>query len=156
MTYHQTLQLCLGSKKRSQKMTRPQPSPQSPCPLPSIRPAVASTVSPFKYRVCGCIFSKPILYMCSIMILLCFYSCHHPGWSHPVGQQRHRWRAGPADADHGQHCCSPARCNYPAIRSDQWRTTDSRSQQPGGGTRSVVIVFCLILFTRLYNCLVFF
>lgn len=36
---------CLESKKRSPRTILRPPSPQSPCPLPSIRPAAASTVS---------------------------------------------------------------------------------------------------------------
>lgn len=43
--YRRTLPRCLESKKRSPRTTLPPPSPRLPCPLPSIRPAAASTVS---------------------------------------------------------------------------------------------------------------
>lgn len=44
-TYRQTFQQCLELRKRSPRTTQPPPSPPSPCPLPSIRPAAANTVS---------------------------------------------------------------------------------------------------------------
>ncbi|CAF98233.1 unnamed protein product, partial [Tetraodon nigroviridis] len=41
---------------------------------------------------------------CSRLLMpSCCCSRHHSRWSHPAGQQRHGRRAGPADADHGQH-----------------------------------------------------
>lgn len=54
---------CLESKKRSPRTILPLPSPQSQCPLPSIKPAAASTVS-----VCllGCCTLVPVVSCCRV------------------------------------------------------------------------------------------
>lgn len=80
--------------------------------------------------------SSGMLHVCSCVLMSsCCCSCHYSRWSDPIGKQWHRRRAGPADADHGQHCSSPARRNHPAVRPNQWWAADSRSKQPGGRTR---------------------
>lgn len=111
--YRQTLPRCLESKKRSRRTTLPPPSLRLPCPLPSIRPAAASTVSVslLGRRQRGARFR--------VLMLSCLGSRHHSGWGDPAGQQRHRRRAGSADADHGEHRSRPARRNHPAVRPDQ-------------------------------------
>lgn len=100
----------------------------------AIRTYCNSTILFFRTIVPCAIFSDLLWFEWSLNCPFSF-SRHYTRWSNSTCKQRHRWSAGAADSHHDQCCSSPARNHHPAVRPDQWWSTDTGAQQSSGGTR---------------------